>query len=351
VVLLAHYTVKEFLCAERTAYSLDTIILKLVLEEDAAVAHWAKTVLDVALAAPPTDNPMSSDSLDDYCQGVAPLIVKTWDKVLPTLGLRGECLQLLNPTGAHHSRRANKRTLFLEWASTPANPTFGALAGCFYGGYWALAREAARLVDAREILGTTLCLITATGVYPSTDYLKWRGRKSEVLLEASLVLSIFLENIERVIQREQLDILAECVSPDALLFAVIGKPENKDLARGNKLSLLEKMLELGADVNSTACQMTPLQLAALLWDFDSATFLISAGADVNKVGSAQGFRVAGTNIDYEGLIDDSPLRILRTAPFTLPWASICVRRVGRGAAAKSRMERLLVEAGARDFRH
>ena len=209
----------------------------------------------------------------------------------------------------------------------------GALAGCFYGGYWALAREAARLVDAREILGTTLCLIAATGVYPSTDYLKWRGRKSEVLLETSLVLSIFLENIERVTQREQLDILAECVSPDALLFAVIGKPENKDLARGNKLSLLEKMLELGADVNSTACQMTPLQLAALLWDFDSATFLISAGADVNKVGSAQGFRVAGTNIDYEGLIDDSPLRILRTAPFAPPRASIRVRRAGRGAAA------------------
>ena len=114
VVLLAHYTVKEFLYAERTARSLDAVILKFALEEDATVTHWAKTVLDVALAAPPTDNPMSSDSLDDYCQGVAPLIVKTWDKVLPTLGLRGECLQLLNPAGAHHSRRANKRTLFLE---------------------------------------------------------------------------------------------------------------------------------------------------------------------------------------------------------------------------------------------
>jgi len=72
VVLLAHYTVKEFLYAERTACSLDTVILKFALEEDAAVTHWAKTVLDVALAAPPTDNPMSSDSLDDYCQGVAP---------------------------------------------------------------------------------------------------------------------------------------------------------------------------------------------------------------------------------------------------------------------------------------
>ncbi|KAK1757126.1 hypothetical protein QBC47DRAFT_412452 [Echria macrotheca] len=380
VVLLAHYTVKEFLFDERTSRSLNTVVQKFALDKDAIVTKWAQTVLDIAIAARPTEDPVTSDSIDDYCQAVADLIIKEWHDELPILGLGSQCLQLLSPSGAHHSRRKDISLLFLAWESAPANPITGALAECFWRKFWRLAREAiclVDLVDAREVLETTLRWTFDLGreVAHRTDECREKetqrekGRKEcammwtetwpgwpcecplkmlQVPVETSLVLSIFLEKYQKQPTTRQLNFLAKYVGPDALLFAILAKPDNNDWRA--KPLLMEKMLELGADANSTACQLTPLQLAALLWDVGGVKFLLSAGADVNKVGSAQGFRVAGTGIDYDDLRGDSPLRILRTRQFTPPRPSIQLTRAGTGAVVKAEIEALLGGAGAKDFR-
>jgi len=92
-----------------------------------------------------------------------------------------------------------------------------------------------------------------------------------------------------------------------------------------------------------------LQAAAQRWDYDAAKLLIDNGADVNTVGSAEGYELAASNLD-ENLIFDSLLRIVRkTENLDRGCSSIRLKRATTGSAAKLKLERLLLGAGARDF--
>ncbi|OIW34172.1 hypothetical protein CONLIGDRAFT_667349 [Coniochaeta ligniaria NRRL 30616] len=347
VVFLAHYTVKEFLYAERTAQNPSSTISRFALDEKETTIRWMKSVMDIALSARATDDPFSRDSIEDYCQGIAPLILlNTPQHHMVDSSLASVCLDLLNPGGAHHLRRMKRRILYLEWSSAPAIHPLGALTECLYREHWALARAAAKMLDARQILGTTLLLNAGTGASN-------RGREaSKLLLETSLVLSCFLTKLQstsiEVAMREKLEILADSVGWEALLFAASAQHHHTEKNEKNGKCPMEILIKRGANVNLAPCRMTPLQLAALRWDYDGVKLLVEKGADVNLVGSAEGYELAGANLD-DGLIYDSPLRILRTASFAPPRSSIRVERAGTGGAAKVKVERLLLESGARDF--
>ncbi|KAK0722057.1 hypothetical protein B0T26DRAFT_701172 [Lasiosphaeria miniovina] len=344
VVFLAHYTVKEFLYAERTARSLNSTVSRFALDEETTAMCWAKDIVDIASSTKASGDPISMDLLEDYCQGLAPKLLGKWDNRLAASGLSNRCFTFLNPGGAHHLLRM-KRMLILEWSSTPANHLIGALAECLYRGLWALAREATQMLDAKQILGAALLLIADTGSRPPD---RFQSRRSEVLLETSLVLSLFIRKLQPKPRLEQLKILAKSVGWDALLFAATAQHRYDKETEKGKTCAIALLVELGANVNSASCRMTPLQLAALLWDYDGVKVLLEKRADANMTGSAQGYQLAGCDLD-DDLEYDSPLRILRNAAFAPPRSSIRVRRAGQGRAAKLKVEKLLLESGARDF--
>ena len=130
-----------------------------------------------------------------------------------------------------------------------------------------------------------------------------------------------------------------------LLAAVV--EHNHDDLEG---SALEWIVQQGADVNSCPCRLTPLQAAVQLRDHEAAKMLLESGADVNAVGSVTGYKVPGTGLKAE-LVMDSPLRILKTASCVsdLQMAPRLKREFARMNTTKATLEKLLVEAGARDF--
>jgi hypothetical protein len=146
--------------------------------------------------------------------------------------------------------------------------------------------------------------------------------------------------------QQKIEHLASTVGWESLLLAAVVE-HNHGRPTG---SLLEWILQKGADVNACPCCLTPLQAAVQLRDQEAIKMLLENGADVNAVGSVAGYKVPGTGLSNE-LALDSPLRILRTAPcaFDGQIASRLRREFARINTTKATLEKLLLDAGARDF--
>lgn len=362
VVLFAHYTVKEFLYADRTAHSLNVTARLFALDQHTTAMRWARCVMEIAVSARETGRPISSDSIEDYCQGIALILLKAWQQRMVNHGLASLCLGFLDPTGAHHLRRREHRIIRMELTPVPATSHLvGALAECLSQKFWPLARAATQMLNANQILSTPLLVLTPEwDHWRNTSNPGLRAETAQVLLETSLLLSVFAPELhdatrygrwEDEIQKNdrdpQLEILANAVGWDAVLFAATA--QHYYHAQNTSGCPIKLLIGRGANVNSVPCRATPLQVAALRWDYDAAKILIDNGADVNMVGSAEGNKLAGLNL-HDNLIYESPLSIVRkTQSLFRENPSIRVRRVATGGAAKLKLEQLLLGTGAKDF--
>jgi len=353
VVLLAHYTVKEFFYSERTAQSPSAVVSRFALDEVEATTRWAQTVMEIAVSARETPVPVSGDSVEDYCQGIALSILRAWDDRLAGSDAASSCLDLLNPNGAHHLRRRKELILKLQWSPPPVlNHPLGALAECLFQNLWSLAHIATRRLRPEHITGTPL-QVMATGT--STGYRRHRNGvvghrkkslRSNVLKETSLLLAVFDQELQWDIEENRAEILASSVGWDSMLFAATARHKHDEHEPTCPVALT---IGYGANLNAAPCRMTPLQAAAQRWDYISAKLLLDNGADVNAVGSSHGYVLAASKLDYD-LIHDSPLRILRKRQcFSSRNPQVQVSRAGTGSATKKKLEQLFLEAGARDF--
>ena len=102
-VVLAHYTVKEFLYADRTALKSTSHISRFALQEQTVIRQWADLVFRTALSAPASDRVISEKTIGDYCSAVGCSIIKTWEEMLVEDDLADACFDFLDPARAHHS--------------------------------------------------------------------------------------------------------------------------------------------------------------------------------------------------------------------------------------------------------
>lgn len=353
VVLLAHYTVKEFFYSERTAQSLSAVVSRFALDEVEAATRWAQTVLEIAVSARETPVPVRSDSVEDYCQGIALLILRAWDDILAGSDAASSCLDLLNPNGAHHLRRRKELILRLQWSPPPVlNHPLGALAECLFQNLCSLAHIATRRLRPEHITGTPLqVMVTGT----STGYRRHRNGvvghrekslRSNVLKDTSLLLAVFDRELQWDIDENRAEILASSVGWDSMLFAATAGHKHGEHEPTCPVALT---IGYGANLNTAPCRLTPLQAAAQRWDYIAAKLLLDNGADVNAIGSSHGYVLAVSKLDYD-LIHDSPLRILRKRQcLSSRNPQVQVSRAATGPATKKKLEQLFLEAGARDF--
>ena len=142
-VVLAHYTVKEFIYADRTALKSTSHVSRFALQEQTVIRQWADLVFRTALSAPASDRVISEKTIGDYCSAVGCSIIKTWEEMLVEDDLADACFDFLDPAGAHHSR--NSAVIAdIDWFSAPTNPRVAALAECYAKGWSLLAGAALR---------------------------------------------------------------------------------------------------------------------------------------------------------------------------------------------------------------
>jgi hypothetical protein len=129
------------------------------------------------------------------------------------------------------------------------------------------------------------------------------------------MIEFFSEICEFFIDRELrmrflLDQDTTLPNPTAVLFAYLGRrPRDRFERRKSDPQLLNRLLKLGADPNGAGYTLTPLQLAAVGFDFVAVETLLRAEADPNRLGDPDSVRWSSMFYDhqvYEGL---SPLFI------------------------------------------
>ena len=352
-VILAHYTVKEFLYAERTALSSRNQISRFALQEQTIRREWADLVLHTALSARASEKLINKASIEDYCLATGCDLIMTWEKMLVRNGLVDACLDLVNPAGPHHSRRQPSflQILYFTWSATPTNPRVAALAECYPRQWWFVANIALQALGPRQVIETPLFI--------GTDHKRPHPLRPGTT-ETCLLLLFFnaaccatrpsihyrRPDVSQTLRQAFIEHLAPTVGWESLLLAAVVEHNHGDPAG----SLLEWILQKGADVNAYPCRLTPLQAAVQLRDQEAIKMLLENGADVNAVGSVVGYKVPGTGLSDDRALD-SPLRILRTAPcaFDRQIASRLRREFARINTTKATLEKLLLDAGARDF--
>jgi hypothetical protein len=158
-VFMAHYTVKEFLYAERTARKSENYISSFALQEQAVIDMWAELVMEVAIRARPSDRMISYNSMEDYCVATGCHIIKAGeDKIISNSRVVSHCLDFLDPAAPHHSRLSTSTILQVKWYSPPANPRIAALAECCVQKLWLLATAVLEELDAQQIIETSVMI-------------------------------------------------------------------------------------------------------------------------------------------------------------------------------------------------
>lgn len=232
----------------------------------------------------------------------------------------------------------------------PAKPRIVVLATYFAAHWRRHAAAAVTAPDATELIGVSL---TAKG----SD----RGHYGDPqVIETSLLLFFFFGTFVRnkgcVLQtsrslveselQEVISLLAPTVGWENLLSAAVVEGfSSVHHSPTERSSLLEWVIKRGVNINSRPCRLTPLQAAVQLWDLKVVTLLKNC-ANINSVGSPNGYNMPGTSLDYESVYS-SPLRMLRRAsPAIFATAELTSMR---SEEASLDIEKLLLGAGARDF--
>lgn len=348
-VFMAHYTVKEFLYAERTAHKSENHISSFALQEQAVIYRWAELVMEVAICARPSDRMISDNSMEDYCVATGRKVIQAWeDTIISNRKAVSYCLDFLDPAAPHHSRLSTGTILEVDWYSPPANPRIAALAECCVQSLWLLATAALEELDAQQIIETSVMINIDTK--RSTPTRPKMIGMSLLLLFASTTLT---RNRLRGFwnrgddpQQDIVKLVSTVVGWESLLLAATVE-HNHAYPAG---SFLEWIILQEPQLDACPCRLTPLQAAVQLRDYEAVKLLLDSGADANAVGAMQGYSLPGAGID-ESLACDSPLRILKTARCTFR-AEVSLRvgrEIRRGGTTKGKLEGLLLDAGARDF--
>ncbi|EAQ84371.1 hypothetical protein CHGG_08385 [Chaetomium globosum CBS 148.51] len=354
-VVMAHYTVKEFLYAERTAQKTEAHISSFALQEKAVIRQWANLVMEVAVSAQPSDRLISDNSMEDYCVATGRNVLQVWeDAIIYNSKVVDHCLDFLNPAASHHSRRSKDSILQLEWRSPPANPRLAALVECCIQRLWLLAPAALEDLNTQEIIETTFTIGIEKGraiqkrSHPTRP--KMIGISAPLLFaNAALAKDLyqpFSSRSDDNARQEVANLLSTIVGWESLLLAATVE-HNHACPAG---SHLEWVILQGPELDAAPCRLTPLQAAVQLRDYEAVKLLLNSGADANAVGAAHGYSLAGSGLD-ESLAYDSPLRILKTArcAFRTEVAQRVGRESRRGDTTKGKLEGLLRDAGAREF--
>lgn len=109
---------------------------------------------------------------------------------------------------------------------------------------------------------------------------------------------------------------------------------------------LKRLLELGADPNTTVYQVTPLQIAAVSWDFEGVKTLLEAGAGPNNAGNSNGiiWKEEYTLMNrFIHLYKSSPLYICRN--FECVFGPV----LRFGEENQRKIEAILLQYGAEEF--
>ncbi|KAH6842231.1 hypothetical protein B0I37DRAFT_194123 [Chaetomium sp. MPI-CAGE-AT-0009] len=348
-VVMAHYTVKEFLYAERTAHKFENHVSSFALQEDTVIRRWADLVMEVAVSARLSDRRISDNSMEDYCVNTGHYVVKLWEAaILNNDKVVSDSLDFLNPAAPHHSRLPDKSILEINWYSPPVNPRIAALAECAVQDLWLLAAAALKDLNAQQIIETSVAIHYNDKRPHST-----RPKMIEMSLPLWFSTTAQGRNPFRSFreandnpQHKTAKLLSTVVGWESLLLAATVE-HNHASAAG---SFLEWVILQGPDLNACPCRLTALQAAIQLRDYEAVKLLLDSGADANAVGATRGYSLSGAGLD-EGRACDSPLRMLKTAPctFRAEVAQRVRREVRRGGTTKAKLEGLLLDAGARDF--
>ncbi len=349
LVMLAHYTVKEFLFAERTALN-ESDVSNFAFQGETVNRQWALLVLHTALSSRESDRLICMNSVEDYCLRDGCNLIWNWEHMIANFDLADTSLDFLDPAGLHHPRSLYYPILTFSWVYVPTNCRVAALAECYGHKLFLLAGFALRDLDPQQIVETPLFFSIDKKLSHSmrpgtleTCLLLFFSNLTCIKEVSSGLLHIPAAHGQLII----LEHLAPAVGWESLLFAAV--VEHDVTAPGT--SPLEWIFDKAVvDLNSSPCRLTPLQAAVQLRDAKAAKMLLDHGADVNAVGSSAGYKMPGTALDDERA-HDSPLRILRTASACDRWrASRLVDGSARNdIVMEAELERLLIDAGARDF--
>ncbi|KAH6617611.1 hypothetical protein F5144DRAFT_586944 [Chaetomium tenue] len=354
-VVMAHYTVKEFLYADRTAQKSETHISSFALQERAVIRRWANLVMEAAVSAQPSDRLVSDNSMEDYCVATGRKVLTVWeDAIIYDSKVVDHCLEFLNPAASHHSRRSTDSILQVEWRSPPANPRLAALVECCAQRLWLLAAAALEDLNTQQIIETSFTI----GIDKGLAFQKRSHPTRPKIIGISVLLLFANAALARDLYRQlirQADdnprqevakLLSTTVGWESLLLAATVEHNHASPAGSH----LEWVILQGPELDAAPCRLTPLQAAVQLRDYEAVKLMLDSGADANAVGVAHGYSLSGSGLD-ESLAYDSPLRILKTARCT--FRTEVAQRVGResrrGDTTKGKLERLLRDAGAREF--
>lgn len=352
LVILAHYTVKEFLYAERTAVNSKSQISRFALREDIISREWADLVLHTALSARASDSPISEDLIEDYCLETGNHLIGDWEEMLVKNGLTDACLDFVNPAAPHYmrARRLVYKNLYFTWFTPPSNSRIASLTECYAKEWFLIANAALRALDAQQIIETSFFI----GISEKRAHPMRPGTTETCLLllffndacSSGKSASVWRPPMDKKKRLRIIGHLAPTVGWGSLLLAAVVEHNHRSPAG----SMLEWVMQKGSDVNSSPCRLTPLQAAVQLRDQEAVKMLLDRGADVNAVGSAAGYKVPGTGLN-NNLALDSPLRVLRRGrcAFDGQIASRLRREGARMTTTKATLEKLLLDAGARDF--
>lgn len=187
---------------------------------------------------------------------------------------RGDVLAIERLFRSGHDINAKKRTLSVEGA-TPLHVAAET-------GQWKAVQKLAELgarIDAKDDAGTTALMVAVSGHHEAVVHLLIElGAKPGVQNRAgqsALDLAAF-EGLE--------ELVAKLLRMGAGAGVGNGRSRSAPIGwavHGGKLSILELLIQFGADVNVPCALGFPLSLAALERRIDIARFLLDNGADPN----------------------------------------------------------------------
>ncbi|KAK4446171.1 hypothetical protein QBC34DRAFT_357172 [Podospora aff. communis PSN243] len=366
---LAHYTVREFIESGRCAGGPASYFHN----SPGATNHAIFTsILRHAIDA--THQPRSKwflDGIEGYCLQTATVALAPLETTITDdSALLDAVMDLLNPLDRRYSIRMDSlRALFhttsfgsvikgairepiwdLVWISAPEDREIGALTTLCFGGYMTLAAQVLSNTDLSTLVTTKISVCFPTKIVKSGK-MDFKGSPFNLFAECSHLLRCGDLSLRLLYRSIVAGPLPRRIRPSTLLAKHYsgsfwdGLHVGYDDRGGS--SVIEWLLELGADPNPMGYRVTPLQRMVQRGDKCAVRALLKAGADPNGCGDSNGAKWCHeTTIGREDsqLHGHSPLYIVETyREFRSSVAPLPPTVVNE-------IKNLLLKAGARPFK-
>ncbi|CAJ2504398.1 Uu.00g117920.m01.CDS01 [Anthostomella pinea] len=334
-VLLAHYTVKEYLYSDRIIHSEVPGVSLFAVSAEPAVRKWIRTILEVNKASKSGLDILPIGVLQNYCLRATEIVLGTSEDLLLKYSDLGDLAEeLYNPYIGQRpavGAGAEPKSVAPYSESTAA---LYVLDGYLYLGLGAMAERKMESIKAETLVSTRLDRIDIDEISGC-----WMER-----LEGSLFFNMGTPREMRLFDPHVTDLLFTklMLEVDREILIAAFTANHLNLCPHHDIRdmpcYILQALAIPRTTVPSACWMTPIQLAAYAHDYSAAKMLLEAGANPNALGRLGSFRSADVDPELgDELVFTSPLRIMRT------------RRASIEKDNGVEMEELLISYGAQDF--